>query len=175
MRPPRLPPALGSTITWIGWTVSGVAGILAALALVHKTGTTAVTTGAAAMVIAAQVGGSASKTLPETIAAISDLLTARTRARADARVSVMTAETRASIARAALDDPSLAPQVEAMLRELPGHFDYPSDRRPTDDTVLRLHAGHRTRSTSSEPSSGPDRPRPSQPTGSKVVPIRPEP
>jgi hypothetical protein len=179
MRPPRLPSALGSLATRIGLTVGGGggAGTLAALALMHRPGTTVLAAGAATAALAAHAAESASKTLPGIITAISNLLTARTRARADAKATIILATTRADLARAGLD-PSQTAQAAEMQRWLSANPDMPKDRRPTDETLIKLQGGrHRARNnSSSEPGTNPDTPRngPRTPraTTSNVVPIR---
>jgi hypothetical protein len=175
MRPPQLPSALGSIATRIGLTVGGGgAGTLATLALIHRPDTTAIATGTATAAFAAHVTKSASKTLPGIITAISNLLTARIRARADAKATIILATTRAELARAGLD-PSKTAQAAEMQRLLSINPDLPKDRRPTDETLIKLQGGHRTRNNSSEPGAGPDTPgngpRTRRTTANKVVPI----
>jgi hypothetical protein len=143
MRPPQLPAALGSIATRIGLTVGGGgAGTLAMLALTHKPGTTAIAAGAATVAFAANVAESAGKALPGIIAAISNLLTARIRARADARATVILATTRAELAKAGLD-PGKAAQAAEMQRLLSLNPDLPKDRRPADGTLIKLHGARR--------------------------------
>jgi glycine/D-amino acid oxidase-like deaminating enzyme len=176
MRPPQLPSTLGSIATRIGLTIGGGgAGSLAALALIHRHGTTAVAAGAVTVAFAAHVAESASKTLPAIITAISNLLSARTRARADAKATIILATTRAELAQAGLD-PNQTAQAAEMQRQLSANPDLPKDRRPTDETLIKLQGGHRTRNNSVEPGIGPDTPgngaRTPRTAANKVVPIR---
>jgi hypothetical protein len=176
MRPPQLPPALGNIATRIGLTIGGGgAGTLAALALIHNPGTTELAAGAATMVFAAHAAESASKTLPSIIAAVSNLLVARIRAKADGKATIIIATTRAELARAGLD-PSHTAQAAEMQRLLSVNPDLPKDRRPTDETLVKLQGGHRVRNNSSEPGTGPytpgNGPRTGRATANHLVPIR---
>jgi hypothetical protein len=174
MRTLHLPATLGTTVACIGWTVTGGAGTLAALALAHKTGAAAVVTGAATMVIAAHVGESASKTLPAIIAAISDLMAARILAKADARATIVNATTRAELASAGLD-PDKAPQAIAMMRAASTNPDLREGRRLADEAIVRLQGSPHARTNTSEPSTGPSTPgngsRTAKATRNKVISI----
>lgn len=178
MRPPLRPATLGSIATRIGLTVGGGgAGTLATLALMHRPGTTAIAAAAVTVAFAANVAESACKALPGIIAAISDLLTARIRARADAKATIILATTRAELARAGLD-PGKTVQAAEMQRLLSVNPDLPKGRRPTDETLIKLQGTHRTRNSSSESGTGPDTPgngsRKPKATTNTVVPIRPD-
>jgi hypothetical protein len=138
MRPLRLPSALGSILTRAGLTVGGGgAGSLATLALIHRPDTTAIAAGAAIAALAANVAESAGNALPGVISAISNLLTGCIRARADAKSTNINAATRAKIAEAGLD-PSKTASAAEMLRAMSGNPDLPKDRRPTDETLVKL-------------------------------------
>jgi hypothetical protein len=171
----KLPSILGRIATWTGLIAgSGGAGTLAALALVHKPGTTVIAAGAATVAFAAHAAGSAGKSLPGIIAAISNLLTSRIRVKADADVTRTLAETRADLARAGLD-PAHTAQAAEMLRALSANPDLPKERRPTDETLIKLQGSQR-RTNGSERGTGPDAPGDGpgnrRATASKVVPIR---
>jgi hypothetical protein len=174
--PRRLPSSLAGAATRIALTAgTGGAGSLAALALVHSSGTVAVAAGAAAGAVAARAAGSAGKALPGIIEAVSNLITARIRAKADAQATVLLASTRASLAQAGLD-PGKTAQAAEMQRQLTANPDLPEGRRPADETLLKLQGGHRTRSSSGEPPKSPDTPvtgpRAATAAGRRVVPIR---
>jgi hypothetical protein len=158
MHPPRLPSTLGSIATRIGVAAGGGgAGTLVTLALVHRPTTTAIAAGAATAAIAAHASESACKALPAIITAISNLLTARTRTRADAKATIILARTRADLAKAGLDPGQTAAAAE-MQRLLIMNPDLPKDRRPTDETLLKLQATHRARNSTTETGAGPDSP-----------------
>lgn len=176
MRPPSLPASAGSTVTRIALTAGGGgAGSLAALALVHKPGTTAVAAAAVSVALAANAADSATKALPAIIEAVGNLLTARIRAKADAKATIILAKTRDELARAGLDSGKTA-QAAEMQRCLTSNPDLPKDRRPTDETLIKLHGAPRTRTSTSEPGTGPDTPgngpRSPKETIRTVVPFR---
>ena len=176
MRPLRLPSALGSILTRVGLTVGGGgAGSLATLAVIHRPDTTAIAAGAAIAALAANVAESAGNALPGIITAISNLLTGCIRARADAKSTNINAATRAKIAEAGLD-PSKTASAAEMLRAMSGNPDLPKNRRPTDETLIKLQGAHRTRSSTGEPSTDPGTPSDGRPvskaTVNMVVPIR---
>jgi hypothetical protein len=121
------------------------AGPLVVLATGNRTGVPAVTAGA---VTAAAVNARpALSPLAAAVEAVSRLLTAVIRARADAKATVIHAKTRAELARAGLG-PGMAPRAAAMQRALSANPDLSGNRRPTDETILRLHGAepspHRT-------------------------------
>jgi hypothetical protein len=177
VNPQSLPPVFGRTA--LGSAVSGSttfgsilaraglaagcggAGSLAALALVHKVGAPAAGAGA----VSAAFAVSAFKSLSGAIEAVGNLLTACIRARADAKATVINAKVRAELARAGLD-PDKTPQAAEMQRALSVNPDLPKDRRPADETLIKLHGVTRTRGSSGGDSgTSPDIPR-------RVVPIR---
>jgi hypothetical protein len=178
MRSPQSPSALGRTAARIGLTAgSGGAGTLAALALAHRAGATAIAAGAVSVALAAQVAESAGRTLPGIIAAISNLLTSCIRARADAKATVIHAKTRAELAKAGLDPSQPTSSAAEMQRMLALNPDLSKDRRPADETLIKLQGSHR-RSNSGESGTGPDAPgngpRTRRATTDKVVLIRPD-
>jgi hypothetical protein len=171
MNAQSLPAALGSTVTRACLAVGfGGAGSLAALALVHRVGAPAVAAGAVTAAFAASVF----KSLSGAIEAAGNLLTALIRARADAKATVINAKVRAELARAGLD-PGKTLQAAEMQRALSVNPDLPKDRRPADETLIKLHGAIRARS-SSESGASPDTPggspRSPKTATSKVVPIR---
>jgi hypothetical protein len=158
MRPPSLPTTLGSTPARVGLTIgSGGAGSLAALAFVHNPTATTLAAAAVTAALAANAAESACAGLPGIITAISNLLTLRIRAKADAKATLIFAAARADLARSGLDPGSSAHAAD-MLRFLCLNPDLPENRRPADETFLKLQAATRTRSTSSESGTGPDSP-----------------
>ena len=174
MNTQSLPAAFGRTVTRACLAAScGGAGSLAALALVHKIGAPVVAVGAVTSAFAA----SAAKSLSAAIEAVGTLLTSLVRARADAKATLINAKVRAELARAGLD-PGKTPQAAEMQRALSVNPDLPKDRRPADETLLKLHGATRARSVSSESGAGPDTPGSSQRNPKagpiKVVPIRPD-
>jgi hypothetical protein len=176
MRPPRLPPAVGSIAPKIGLTVGGGgAGSLAALALVHKPGTTAIAAAGVGVAFAANAAESASRSLPTIIDAISNLLTARIRARADAKATIILVTVRAELARAGLD-PGKSIQAAEMQRALGMNPDLPGDRRPSDEAFIKLYGAARARNITSESGTSPDSPgsgsRNPKAAASNLVPIR---
>jgi hypothetical protein len=176
MCPTRLPSGLRSIPTRIGLTVGGGGvGSLATLALIHRPDTTVIAAGAAIATLAAHLAGSVGNALPGIITAISNLLTSRIRAKADAESTNTSATTRSQIALAGLDPVKTAAAAE-MLRAMSGNPDLPRERRPTDETLIKLQGPHRNRNSASEHGTGPDAPgngrRPAKATASKVVPIR---
>jgi hypothetical protein len=161
MNAQSLPAGLGSTVTRAGLAAGcGGAGSLAALALVHKIGAPAVAAGA----VTAAFAASAFKSLSGAIEAVGNLLTALIRARADAKATVINARVRADLARAGLD-PGKTTQAAEMQRALSVNPDLPKDRRPADETLVKLYGATRARSSGGESGTGPD-------TRGKVVPIR---
>jgi hypothetical protein len=164
--------AIGSTVTRAGLAAGcGGAGSLAALALAHKAGAPALAAGAA-VAVALNAAASACTLASGTAGSLSGLLAALIRARADAQATVIMAKVRAELARAGLD-PARAPQAAEMQRALAVNPDLPRDRRPADETLLRLYGASRVRSTSTEPGSGPDTPGSRPKTARKVVvPLR---
>ena len=175
MNSQSLPRMCGSTVTRVGVAAGcGGAGTLAALALVHKVGVPAVGAGA----VTAAFAVSAFKSLSGAIEAVGNLLTALTRARADAKATVINAKVRAELARAGLD-PDKTPQAAEMQRALSVNPDLPKDRRPADETLIKLHGANRARNSSGESGTSPDSPgnspRNPKAAASKVVPIRSEP
>jgi hypothetical protein len=171
MNTQSLPAAVGSTVTRVGLAAGcGGAGSLATLALVHKVGTPAVAAG----VVTAAIASSAFKSLSGAIEAMGNLLTALIRARADAKATIINAKVRAELARAGLD-PGKTPQAAEMQRALSVNPDLPKDRRPADETLIKLHGATRPRGSSESPAS-PDTPgnspRSPKTAASKVVPIR---
>lgn len=113
-----------------------VAGPLTVLATGSRTGVPAVT--AAAVTAAAVNARAALSPLAAVVEAVSRLLTAVIRARADAKATVIHAKTHAELARAGLG-PGMAPRAAAMQRALSANPDLPRNRRPTDETILMLH------------------------------------
>lgn len=104
-------------------------GKLATLALIHRPDTTVIAAGAAIVTLAAHLAGSVGNTLPGIITAISNLLTSRIRAKADAESTNTSATTRSQIALAGLDPGKTAVAAE-MLRAMSGNPDLPKERRP---------------------------------------------
>jgi hypothetical protein len=175
MSPQSLPAAIGGAATRAGLAAGcGGAGSLAALALVHKAGAPAIAAGAVTAALAVKAGASAFRSLPEIIEAISHLLTARIRARADAKATIIHANVRAELARAGLDS-GMTQQACEMQRLLSVNPDLPPDRRPADEALVKLYGASRARS-GNEPGTGPDTPgnsrRSPKAAASKVVPIR---
>lgn len=142
---------------------AGGTGSLAALALLHKAGATALAAGAVTAVTA--MAASALTSLSDVIEAVGNLLTALIRARADAKATVIQAKIRAELARAGLD-PGKTPQAAEMQRALSINPDLPRDRRPADETLIRLYGAARARGGSDSA------PRSRKVAASKVVPIR---
>ena len=172
MNTPPLPAAFGSAVTRVGLAAGcGGAGSLAALALVHKVGAPAVTAGA----VSAAFAASAFKSMSGAIEAVGNLLAAFIRARADAKATIINARVRAELARAGLD-PDKTAQAAEMQRALSVNPDLPKDRRPADETLIKLHGAPRARSISSESGTSPDTlgnsPRNPKTAASKVVPLR---
>jgi hypothetical protein len=164
--------AFGKTVTRACLAAGcGGAGSLAALALVHRIGAPVLAVGAVTSAFAA----SAAKSLSAAIEAVGIVLTSLIRARADAKATVINAKVRAELARAGLD-PGKAPQAAEMQRVLSVNPDLPKDRRPADETLIKLHGVTRARTASSESGAGPDTPgsSPRNPKAGpiKVVPIR---
>jgi hypothetical protein len=130
--------------------------------------------GAVTAALAVNAVASAFKSLAGSIEAVSNLLTALIRARADAKATIINAKVRADLARAGLD-PAKTPQAAEMQRVLSVNPDLPKDRRLADETLIKLHGASRARS-SGESGTGPDSPSssPRNPKAatSKVVPIR---
>ena len=154
--------ALGRIVTGAGLAAGcGGAGSLATLALLHKIGAPVIAAGAVTSAFAA----SALRSLASAIEAVGALLTSLIRTRADAKATLINARVRAELARAGLD-PGKTPQAAEMQRALSVNPDLPRDRRPADETLIKLHGVTRPRSISSESATGPDTP------GRKVVPIR---
>jgi hypothetical protein len=177
MNPQTLPAFLGSTAARVGLaTGCGTAGSLTTLAITHRAVTPAIAAGAVTAALAVNGAGSAFSALPRTIEAISNLLTAFIRARADAKATIIHAKVRAELARAGLQ-PGKTHQAVEMQRLLPVNPDLPHDRRPSDETLIKLHGASRARG-SNEHGTSPDTPDTSSrspKTGSRVVPIRPDP
>ena len=141
MNPQPLPAALGTTVTRVGVAACcGGAGSLAALALAHDKATApAIAAGAVTAAFAVNAAASAFKSLASAIEAMSSLLTALIRARADAKATIINARVRADLARAGLD-PAKTPQAAEMQRLLSVNPDLPKDRRLADETLIKLHA-----------------------------------
>jgi hypothetical protein len=178
MSPQSLPATLGSTVTRAGLAACcGGAGSLAALALVHdKASAPAMAAGAVTAAFAVNAAASALKSLSSAIEAVGSLLTALIRARADAKATIIHARVRADLARAGLD-PGKTPQAAEMQRLLSVNADLPKDRRPADETLIKLHGASRARSTGesgTSPDSPGNSPRNPKAAASKVVPIRSE-
>jgi len=176
MRPPSLPATFGSIATRVGLTAGGGgAGSLATLALVHNPSTTAVAAAAVIAALAANAAESTCKALPAIITATSNLQTARLRARADAEATVTLATVRADLARAGME-PGKAAQAAEMLRVLCMNPDLAKDRRPADETLVKLQSASRSRNTGGESGTGPKNtgngPRRPKVATNKVVPIR---
>jgi hypothetical protein len=170
-----LPAVLGGTVTRAGFAAGcGGAGSLAALAFVHRLGAPAVAAGA----VTAAFAASAVKSLSGAIEAVGNLLTALIRVRADAKATVINAKLRADLARAGLD-PGRTSQAAEMQRVLAVNPDLPKDRRPADETLIKLHGATRARGIVSEAVTGPDTPggarRSPKAAPGKVVPIRVDP
>jgi hypothetical protein len=176
MSPQSLPAALGSTATRAGLAACcGGAGSLAALALAHdKANAPAIAAGAVTAAVAVNAAAAAVKSLAGAIEAIGSLLTALIRARADAKATIINARVRAELARAGLD-PAKTPQAAEMQRLLSVNPDLPKDRRLADETLVKLHAASRARSSGesgTSPDSPGNNPRNTKAAASKVVPIR---
>jgi hypothetical protein len=164
--------------TRIGLTLGGGGlGSLATLAFVHRPSMTAVAAAAAIVALAANAIESAGKALPEIISAISSLIIGCTRARADAKATLIRAKVRAEIARAGMEPGKSVPAAE-MMRQLSIDTDLPEDRRPSDETLTKLLAPSRARNTSRKSGSGPETPgsgsRRPRANSDKVIPIRPD-
>lgn len=176
MRPVSVPASLGSTAARIGLTVGGGgAGSLATLALVHMPSTTEIAAAAVSVALAANAGDSAARALPAIIEAVSNLLTARIRAKADAEATIILAHSRDDLARAGLD-PAKTAQAAEMQRCMTANPDLPQDRRPSDETLIKLQGASRARNNTSEPGTGPGTPGNGQKnpkeTARTVVPFR---
>jgi hypothetical protein len=175
-----LPAAIGGPVTRAGLAVGcGGAGSLAALALTHlahKASVPAVAAGAVTAALAVNAAASAFRSLAGAINALGNLLSSVIRARADAKATIIHAKVRADLARAGLD-PHKAAQAAEMQRALSVNPDLPKDRRPADETLLKLHGPARLRSSTGEPIAGPDTPgnrsrNPKATASTVVVPIR---
>ena len=156
MSPQSMPAALGSSVTRVGLAICcGGAGSLAALAITHDKPTApAIAAGAVTAAFAVNAAASAFKSLASAIEAIGNLLTALIRARADAKATIINARVRADLARAGLD-PAKTSQAAEMQRILSVNPDLPKDRRLADETLIKLYAASRVRS-SSESGTSPD-------------------
>ncbi len=175
MNPQSLSTALVSTATRIGLAAGcGTAGSLTALAFVHHANAPLIAAGVAIAALTVSAASSALNSVPAAVEAIGGLLTALIRARADAKATVIIAKVRAQLARAGLD-PAKTHQAIEMQRLLPVNPDLPQGRRPSDETLLKLHLASRVRN-GGEPVTGPDTPGNgpgrSKAATSKVVPIR---
>jgi hypothetical protein len=62
-----------------------------------------------------------------------------------------------------------------MQRALSVNPDLPKDRRPADETLIKLHGTIRARGGSGESGTSPDAPRSPKATARTVVPIRSDP
>ncbi len=171
MNPQSLPAAIGRTVTRASLAAGcGEAVSLAALAVVHRVGVPVVAAGAVTSALAA----SAFRSVSGAIEALANALTALTRARADAKATVINAKVRAQLAIAGLD-PDKTSQAAEMQRALSVNPDLPKDRRPADETLIKLHAVPRARAgagTGTDPGTPGNSPRSQQATAGKVLRIR---
>jgi hypothetical protein len=134
-----LPSSIGSTVTRAGLAAGcGGAGSLAALAVIHKHSAPAVAAGAVTAAFAVSAAASAVRSLAGAINAIGSLLSTVIRARADAKATIIHAKVRAELARAGLD-PNKTTQAAEMQRILSVNPALPRDRRPADETLIKLH------------------------------------
>lgn len=167
-----------SIATRIGLTIGGgSAGTFAVLAFAHRPGMAVLAAAAAGTAIIANAIESICRVLPDTINAIRDLLTARTRARADAKKTIMMTKLRAELARSGIDSSKTA-QAAEMLWFLAIDPDMPEDRRLNDEMLSKHMGTFWPRNNSRKLGSGPENPgngskRPRS-SNSKVVPLRSE-
>jgi hypothetical protein len=149
-------PACRALAARLSWALgAGGAGSLAVLILARRPSATRMAVVAVAVAVAATLIESVCRALPRVITATSNLMTARTRAKADAGATSTLASARAELARAGLDPAKTAPAAE-MLRLLCLDPDLPKDRRPADNTLVKLQETSLARASTTGTSPGPE-------------------